>query len=109
MSSAGRTFQAVVFDLDNTLMDWAEPTVTREEYYWPGIERIYYRLADQGKSLPAITAFWRLIDQAIIKAWDDAKIMGLIKPFAAIVNQTLLDLGVTPGSFEAEELLGFFD
>jgi putative hydrolase of the HAD superfamily len=107
--SAGRTIQAVVFDLDDTLINWAEPTVTREEYYWPGIERIYFRLADQGLSLPAIGAFWQLIDQAIVRAWDDAKISGRIQPFATIVDQILSDLGVAPGKIEGEELLGLFD
>lgn len=109
MIAAQRTIEAVVFDLDDTLIDWANPTVSREEYYWPKIDRIHQRMVGRGLSLPTAVSFWQLIDRAIIEAWAEAKITWHIKPFATILNQLLCDLGVPPEAYDEEELLRWLE
>jgi putative hydrolase of the HAD superfamily len=109
MDQGSRRIEAVLFDLDDTLIDWADVTVSRDEYYRPRVRRLRDFLMDKGYELPPASEFQSILDQAIFATWEEAKKTWIIKSYGAIFSQVLLNMGLIIEGLDIDELLRLFD
>jgi putative hydrolase of the HAD superfamily len=104
-----RQVKAVIFDLDDTLIDWAKPTATREEFYRPRMERVYNFLLEANDGLPPQSDFYRLIDDAIMAIWAEAKQSLQLPSIGDVFAQVLAQLGVAVDQNDMVDILKTFD
>jgi putative hydrolase of the HAD superfamily len=109
MGQGSRRIEAVLFDLDDTLIDWAGVSVTYEEYFHPRVSRLHDLLTDKGYELPPTSEFQSILDQAISDTWEEAKKTWVIKSYGDILSQVLLNLGLIVEGIDIDELLRVFD
>ena len=100
--------KAILFDLDDTLIDWAEVSDTYKEYIHPRVSRFHDFLTDKGYELPPVADFQSIHDQAIFDTWEEAKKTWVIKSYGEILGQVLLNLGVIVEGIDVDELLRIF-
>jgi HAD superfamily hydrolase (TIGR01509 family) len=109
-SQAGqRRIQAVLFDLDDTLISWEQPTSSREEFYLPRIENVHAFLSDAGHNLPPCFEFWQAINQAIMAMWAEAKQTWRITSFGRLLDQLFENLELDTNQLDNEQVLRVFD
>lgn len=108
MNQDSRQIEAVLFDLDDTLIDWADLAVTREEYFGPRVERLHNYLSGLGYELPPASEFQSILDQAIFATWDDAKKSWIIESYGVIMSQVLQNMGFVVDGLDPDELLRVF-
>lgn len=108
MSSPARYIEAVLFDLDDTLIDWAPVTIHRAEFYGPRVARIHAHLVRLGHELPPIEEFQSILDQAVLSTWSEAKKTWALRSFSDVLRQVLSDLGLPTESIDFDEALRVF-
>jgi putative hydrolase of the HAD superfamily len=108
MDQGSRRIEAVLFDLDDTLIDWDEVSVSRDEYYRPRVSRLHAFLTDKGYELPPAPELQSILDQAIFATWEEAKKSWVIRPYGDILSQVLLNLGLFIEGLNINELLRVF-
>jgi len=99
----------VIFDLDDTLIDWANPTVSREIFYRPGFDRMHQFLMKSGYKLPSTDEFFKIIDQAILVMWAQAKNNWRITSLGQILAQVIIDFGHEVKDLDVDLALRIFD
>ena len=104
-----RRIEAVLFDLDDTLISWAQPTVSREEFYLPRIEKVHTYLSDAGHVLPPCPEFWQIINEAIMAMWAEAKKTWRITSYGRLLDQIFEELGLHCDELETDQVLRVFD
>jgi len=109
MASGQRRIQAVLFDLDDTLISWERPFGSREEFYLPRIEKLHTFLSSAGHCLPPCAEFYESVDQAISAMWAEARQTGRIASLGQLLDQRFEDLGMDTGLVDTDELLRLFD
>jgi putative hydrolase of the HAD superfamily len=100
--------EAVVFDLDDTLIDWANAAVTWQEFTRPCIDRIRAYLIAAGHSLPSPDQFFAIVEEDMQSAWREARKNWEIKSIGQILLQTLIELGLDPSRIDVDELLRIY-
>jgi HAD superfamily hydrolase (TIGR01509 family) len=73
VSERNKRIEAVIFDLDDTLIDWSNPALTWEEFTAPKMERVRQFLLRRGHQLPPAEPFFRGVEQVIWQVWAEAK------------------------------------
>jgi HAD superfamily hydrolase (TIGR01509 family) len=106
MKKDRRRIEAVLFDLDDTLIDWSNLSVTFDQFYSLRVHRLYVYLKGLGYQLPEESDFLDLQREAIIDTWEEAKANWTIKSFGTIICQLLESLGLDTSELEGDELLG---
>ncbi len=109
MTASHRRIEAVLFDLDDTLISWAAPTVSREQFYRPRIEKVHAHLSDAGHALPPVQEFWDYLNQAIMAMWAEAKKTWRITAYGRLLDQVFEDLGLQTHELDVDQVLRVFD
>lgn len=65
--------QAVLFDMDDTLLDWSGVTASLSQLYQPHVEELYAYLAEAGYAVPVLDRFTAVYRQIIKDYWAEAK------------------------------------
>lgn len=73
MANSSRHIQAVLFDLDDTLLDWSGYTGSLSAIYRPHTDKVYDYLAADGHGLPDRDGFLATYQTAVKAAWSEAK------------------------------------
>ena len=68
-----RRIHAILFDLDDTLLDWSGLTVDYPVFMRPHVDNIYDYLAERGHSLPDRDSFSQLYLTTVVNHWSEAK------------------------------------
>ena len=89
MSSSTR-IKAVLFDLDDTLIDWSKKSVHTSVISRKHILNMRSFLAEQGHSLPSDEQFFELYRDIVIESWGEAKKVWAGVNFGKVVEQTLV-------------------
>ncbi|MFW6070182.1 MAG: HAD family hydrolase [bacterium] len=71
--SPERRIDAVIFDLDDTLIDWSQPALTWDEFTRPMVDNVYGHLQESGYTLPPPDEFFTITRGCIERVWDDAR------------------------------------
>lgn len=100
---------AVLFDFDDTLVDWSQRANNDGEIYRCHVSNVYDYLQETTAALPDRDAFFQGYLDAITHAWQEAKKTWGGANFAAIWQQTLATFGLYPAPGELDKLLQVFD
>lgn len=73
MSNRTRRIEAVIFDLDDTLLDWSGREESWQEVTRPLLENVYHHLVESGHALNDPEAFYELVHQHVEGVWEEAK------------------------------------
>ena len=68
-----RRIHAILFDLDDTLLDWSGLTTDYPVFMRPHVDNIYDYLAERGHSLPDRDSFSQLYLTTVVNHWSEAK------------------------------------
>lgn len=109
MAASLPPIEAIVFDLDDTLIDWAQPTITREDFYQPRIAAIHSHITQSGHTLPPVDEFFQIVDEAITAAWTEAKKDWEIPSFGDVLCLILDNLGLDVNQIDINKILRVFD
>ena len=102
--------EAVIFDLDDTLISWAEPEISWPEYLAPMMQRAATFLSENGAEIDAIK-FGVVFGRTVRQAWQTARDNGcnIAVSLAGVLHQTLEQLDIDPDSIDIQALMRAFD
>lgn len=105
MSREERRIQAVIFDLDDTLIDWSQPELTWEEFTRPMTDNVYAYLTAAGHSLPDPDQFYRCLRDEVEREWDEARETWQGAYFGSALNRALRVCEVDDAQIDMEEVM----
>lgn len=112
ISAAGsgpKAIEAILFDLDDTLIDWSGMELEWEDLNRPLVDNIYNHLDKNGRNLPDRAAFFDAFVHRAHEVWDEAK-QDLSGPeFREALRRVCLDAGFEPAQGEIDTLLQVYD
>lgn len=98
--------RAVIFDLDDTLIDWSGQSVKWADYFYPKNKAMYDYLAAAGYTLPITAdAFSARIRAILENEWAEAKKSWRGASFVQVMRILCQELGVDPEQVNMTELL----
>lgn len=106
---AGARITAVIFDMDDTLIDWSGQEIFGAEIGQRHLRRAYTHLAGQGFDLPAPEDFFDSFGNILVRAWAEAKQTWAGVSLADVLAQTLAAAGLEPGQVDMEALLRVYE
>ncbi len=101
--------QAVVFDLDDTLIDWSGRELDWSEVGMRNLGPVHQYLLEQGHTVPDLTELVMYWTTHMRAAWEAVSGPDWIAPrHDRIMCQTLQSAGLNPASFDVQDLLRRF-
>jgi FMN phosphatase YigB (HAD superfamily) len=100
-----RQVEAVIFDLDDTLISWSKPAVEWEVFHLSRVEALRNYLVESGHNLPEIQEFHEFVRSRIRQTWDNARDNWIIPSISEIMHQILVELDVDVAQVEMRTLL----
>jgi putative hydrolase of the HAD superfamily len=97
--------KAVLFDLDDTLIDWSGlqgDISTIELRHW---QNVYQYLTDQGHPLRPFDDFWQQLYEVISNAWVEAKKSWSGVSFVQLTHDFLLNCGLDMTQIDIDDVL----
>jgi putative hydrolase of the HAD superfamily len=107
-TSRGR-IEAVIFDLDDTLIDWGGQAITWEQFFGPRTHAIHRYLTECGHRLPPADEFYSIIDLATRNTWEEAKKSWIIPSIGDMLLHVFVDLGLDTDRIDIGEILIIYD
>jgi FMN phosphatase YigB (HAD superfamily) len=104
-----RQIKAVIFDLDDTLISWSEPTVEWDVFHLGRVEQTRNYLTEKGYALPEAKEFHAFIHQRLRQVWDDARQEWIIPNMGEVMRQILVDLSVSTEQVDMEAVLTHYN
>jgi HAD superfamily hydrolase (TIGR01509 family) len=101
--------QAVIFDLDDTLLDWSQQTNWLSNVSGPHIQNVYNYLATNGNSLPEREVLFQNYQDVIINSWREAKKTWAGVSFECVLTECIKISGVSVDEIDMHEVLLAFD
>jgi putative hydrolase of the HAD superfamily len=109
VSREGKRIQAVVFDLDDTLIDWSQPEKSWDEYTRPMTDNLHKHLATAGYELPERDAFFQCLRQEVEHEWTKARENWMGASFSEVLRRTLQVCNIDESQVDLEELMRVYD
>lgn len=109
MADLSRPIQAVLFDLDDTLLDWSGYTGSLGAIYRPHTDKVYDYLAADGHSLPDREAFFAVYRTAVNAAWDEAKKDWTAVNFDQLLRNIFQQLSLDVDRIDMDAVLRVYD
>jgi putative hydrolase of the HAD superfamily len=100
---------AVIFDLDDTLIDWANPAIGWRDFTDPKACNIHAYLVEAGYELPDEAAFCDLVHALTEEIWDEAKKTWSGAYFTKVLRRTLSALEIDSNQVDLEALMQVYD
>ena len=104
-----RRIQAVIFDLDDTLLDWSQQTDWLSNISGPHIQNVYDYLATNGNSMPTPEELFQNYQKAIISNWREAKKTWAGVNFESVLVSCLEMSGLNSAEIDMHEVLLAYD
>ena len=101
--------EAVIFDLDDTLIDWGGQSITWEQFFGPRTNTIHRYLVDSNHKLPPADEFYSIIDQATRSTWEEAKKTWIIPSIGDMLLKIFIDLGLDVDRIDINQILVVYD
>jgi len=89
-----RYIQAVIFDFDDTLIDWSGQTQPYPEIYRFHIESLYAFLSEANHALPDYETFFQQYQEVVKQAWDEAKTVWAGVNFSSLLQTLFRNLSL---------------
>jgi HAD superfamily hydrolase (TIGR01509 family) len=104
-----RQIEAVIFDLDDTLIDWADAAMTWQEFARPRTDKVHHYLIDRGHILPQPDAFYGIVDMAMFETWEEAKKTYQIQSISQMLLGVFERLGLDISQIDMNEVLRVYN
>lgn len=109
MTNLEGRIEAVIFDLDDTLINWGGQAITWEQFFGPRTNTIHRYLCEDGHKLPPADEFYSIIDQATRATWEEAKKTWIIPSIGDMLLQVFIDLGLDVDRIDIHQILVVYD
>lgn len=109
MSAHSKSIQAVLFDLDDTLLDWSAQQNRLSAISRPHVNKLYDFLAAEGHPLPDRDTFFQNYQETVIAAWTEAKKVWAGVNFAQTLRTCFANLGLDVGCIDMAAALHAYD
>jgi len=109
VSREARRIQAVIFDLDDTLIDWSQPEMSWEEYTRPMTDNLHAHLSAAGYQLPQEDEFYHCMRHEAEQEWVKAREDWKGASFQEALRRTLRVCNVEESQIDLEELMRVYD
>src|SRR5690606_9907532 len=100
-----RRIKAVLFDLDDTLIDWSQPAHDWISFTRPMSNNVHTFLTAAGYTLPKPTEFEACLNQEIQAEWNRAKQDWSGPEFGAALHRALVACELPAGEIDLDEVL----
>ncbi len=100
---------AVLFDFDDTLIDWSGRTKTWEEISRVSIGNIHAYLTDAGHTLPDADTCHQIYHNLLKQSWQRANETWESVRFATVLRQTFTNIGLDPDQIDLEAVMRVYD
>lgn len=104
-----RQVEAVIFDLDDTLLDWSQQSQGWGAFTRPMVDNVYVYLLDKGYSLPHPDEFFSRLDSEISGVWQEAKLTWAGARFQDALLRTLAAFQLPVLGIDIEEVMRVYD
>lgn len=104
-----KAVDAVLFDLDDTLIDWSGMEQGWEELNRPLVDNVYDHLLDIGHTLPERANFYDFFLNRVREVWDEAKEDLRGPEFGEALRRVCQDAGLDPAGVELDALMRVYD
>ena len=101
--------KAVLFDMDDTLIDWSGVQVDMADVETRHLQNVYRYLTSLGYALPQFDTFWYKFRQILIHAWTEAKKDWSGVSFANEMRRFLLACGIDDAQLDLDTVLHIYD
>lgn len=105
----GKRIKAVIFDLDDTLIDWSGQTRRYSDVIRPHLNNMYQYLANDGHALPDLDAFAVCYQETVEAQWEQARQTWSGISFKDALCTCLTTLGINPAKVDIEALMRAYD
>lgn len=109
MNIKTRNIEAVIFDLDDTLIDWSTAEGSWEEVNHPRLVRVYELLKEAGHDLPEQDHFTTELRNSLNGIWQSAWGNWIVPSFGQAILNFLDGIGVDTAKVDVEELMAIYD
>jgi putative hydrolase of the HAD superfamily len=104
-----RRIDAVIFDFDDTLIDWSGVSESYGTVMRPHIDKLRAHLVALGHSVPDGETFFQTYRQVIIEAWNVAKQEWTGVSFGRCLRQLFTQIGLDPDRIDLEAAMRAYD
>lgn len=104
-----KRIKAVLFDLDDTLIDWSKRNVAAGNVSRYHVNKMRLFLLDQGHDVPEEDAFYALFRETAVDSWGEAKKTWAGVNFGQVVRQTLVKAKLNPEQIDLQDVLVAYD
>ena len=104
-----RRISAVLFDLDDTLLDWSGRVGSWTEITRPHVDNVHDNLTSHGHALPDKDAFAVIYRDIIIDSWAEARRTWESVCFETVLRKSCLLVGLDVDQIDFHELMVAFD
>ncbi|MCB8988523.1 MAG: HAD family hydrolase [Ardenticatenaceae bacterium] len=109
MFTQSKPIQAVLFDLDDTLLDWSAQQNRLSIISRPHVDKLYDFLDIQNHPLPSREAFFDCYQETVIAAWAEAKKAWAGVNFAQTLQTCFSTLGLDVSRIDMAAALRAYD
>jgi len=104
-----RRIHAILFDLDDTLLDWSGLTADFPTFMRPHIDNIYAYLTERGHSLPDCDAFHQHYLKTVVNHWSEAKKTWCAVNFGRVLTDFCQSLGLDDREIDYHAVMCAYD
>ena len=97
--------KAVIFDLDDTLIDWSGLSISYLELMGRGYKGMYGYLSEQGFKIPPMDEFMRIGEACVREEWTEKKKTYAGANFGDALKATLKACGIDPSEVDLLALM----
>lgn len=100
---------AVIFDLDDTLIDWSGQEIHGAAIGQRHLRQVYAYLTAQGHALPDEEDFLDCFGEVLVRLWQQAKLTWAGVSLAQVITQTLQESGLDVAQMDMDTLLRVYN
>ncbi len=104
-----RRVTAVIFDLDDTLIDWSTQTLHGAEIGRRHLRKVYQYLVMQGFEAPEEEIFYETFGEVLLQMWSQAKETWAGVAISDVMQQALIESGLNSEQIDLDEVLRVYD
>ncbi len=109
LSRPNKRIKAVLFDLDDTLLDWSKRDGEWQDISRYHINKVYDYLTTTGHLLPDKESFCQLYLETVSLSWNEAKKNWAGVGFANVLTDTFAGLGLDTSQIDLYEVMLAYD